>query len=164
MSGRDIADAGIDDRRLLVTAIAEPGGRVVQPPRRGLHHPLRDAAQRAAFAPMLARQPPVEIAPDAHAAFQVHLVVADPVAKADRLDVRGTPLVEGNELMPARRRRGNREAAIVSRHREIDGETVAKELAGEEPRVVEALDVARVEEIGHGEWIGNESVARGSEY
>jgi len=125
------AEAGLPDVRM------ETWFGMAGPPGMPKEHVARVNRELA----VIARQPAIEIPPHAHAAFQIHVVMAYPVAKADGLDLQSIPFVKGDELMPVGRRRRNRQAAIVARHRKIAGEAFKPKLGGEELRIVEALNM-----------------------
>src|SRR5450432_3424290 len=95
-----VADAQIHGVRLLVAAISKPRFRIVERFCRRLHDQLRNASKLLALRPLILWKPAIEASSHAHSAFEVDIAVANPVAKADRLDVRIAPFVKGNELMP----------------------------------------------------------------
>src|SRR5258708_4406233 len=123
VGGELVAEAKIHRESLRVAAEAEPRLAVVQLPRRGVHHHLRETPLRRAFLPVLFRHAAVERGAHAHAALEVHVAVADPVAKPDGLLAAVRPSIGRDVLVPGlpRGRKGNLEALEEEIRRERRG-------------------------------------------
>src|ERR1700730_13103141 len=67
---------------------------------------------------MLFGKAAVEISPHAHSSFEIHVAVANPVAKTDRLYMRFSPFIKRNVLMPGTAPRIVRKPQVVPWDRE----------------------------------------------
>src|ERR1700682_5620691 len=67
---------------------------------------------------MLFGKAAIEISPHAHSSFEIHVAVANPVAKTDRLDVGFGPFIKRDILMPGTASGIVGQAKVVAWHRE----------------------------------------------
>lgn len=146
---RTIADAHINRIGLFVAAVAKPCVGIVQCIRCRFHDELRDSAELLALRPMFFGKSTIEISSHAHASFEIHIAVPNPVAKANRFDVRFSPFIKRNVLVPGTAARVVRQSEVVSGDWESTPKAFLEQVRREVTGVLKIDDFDRFLEAFH---------------